>query len=71
MEEQADDRCNVVYFCASAGEDVTACHRPESLSELPAESSAVHSLQVIYQNVRALLDPDRGGFHEGQLSSRH
>lgn len=65
MEEQADDRCNVVYFCASAGEDITATYHHNSRPEEPAVTDLAHSLQVIHRNVRALLDPDQGGFNEG------
>jgi hypothetical protein len=65
MEEQADDRCNVVYFCASAGEDITALHHHSSPPDISSETERAHSLDVIYQNVYALLDPDQGGFNEG------
>ena len=68
MEEQVDDRCNVVYFCASAGQDITALHHNENPPEESAETQHPHSLQIIYQNVRALLDPDQGGFNEGSFS---
>ena len=66
MEEQADDRCNVVYFCASAGEDIAAVHHHTSPPDIPLETELAQSLYVIYQNVRALLDPDQGGFNEGE-----
>lgn len=65
MEEQADDRCNVVYFCASAGQDITALHHYTSPPDASSNIGLAHSLDVIYQNVRALLDPDQGGFNEG------
>lgn len=66
MEEQADDRCNVVYFCASAGQDITALYHHQSPADIPSNTEIPHSLDVIYQNVRALLDPDQGGFNEGE-----
>jgi hypothetical protein len=66
MEEQADDRCNVVYFCASAGQDVEAFHHHQSSPDIPSDTELLPSLEVIYQNVRALLDPDQGGFNEGE-----
>ena len=69
MEEQADDRCNVVYFCASAGEDITALHHSQSPPDQASETQLAHSLCVINQNVRALLDPDQGGFNEGERNS--
>ena len=65
MEEQADDRCNVVYFCASAGQDITAQYHHHTSPDAPSDGELAHSLDVIYQNVRALLDPDQGGFNEG------
>lgn len=65
MEEQADDRCNVVYFCASAGQDITALHHQHTPPDVPSNTQLARSLDVIYQNVRALLDPDQGGFNEG------
>jgi hypothetical protein len=65
MEEQADDRCNVVYFCASAGQDITALHHHQSPPDASSNTDLPRSLDVIYQNVRALLDPDQGGFNEG------
>jgi hypothetical protein len=70
MEEQADDRCNVVYFCASAGQDVTAIHHHQSSPDVPSDTELPHSLEVIYQNVQALLDPDQGGFNEGEQRCR-
>ncbi|KAM0717148.1 hypothetical protein Q7P37_007000 [Cladosporium fusiforme] len=69
MEEQADDRCNVVYFCASAGEDITALHHHENPPDVSLDTTRAHSLQLIYQNVCALLDPDQGGFNEVFMSS--
>lgn len=69
MEEQADDRCNVVYFCASAGQDITALHHSQSPPASASETQLAHSLCVINQNVRALLDPDQGGFNEGERDS--
>jgi hypothetical protein len=69
MEEQADDRCNVVYFCASAGEDITALHHSQSPPDRASETQLARSLSVINQNVRALLDPDQGGFNEGERNS--
>lgn len=70
MEEQSDDRCNVVYFCASAGQDITALHYCDSPPEESAETQLPQSLRNIYQNVRALLDPDQGGFNEGSYNFR-
>jgi len=69
MEEQADDRCNVVYFCASAGEDITALHHSQSPPDSSSDTQLAHSLSTINQNVRALLDPDQGGFNEGERNS--
>lgn len=66
MEEQADDRCNVVYFCASAGEDISVIHHHQSPPDRPSQNKLAHSLDVIYQNIQSLLDPDEGGFNEGQ-----
>jgi hypothetical protein len=69
MEEQADDRCNVVYFCASAGQDITALYHNQSPPDPTSETQLAHSLHIINQNVRALLDPDQGGFNEGERNS--
>ena len=68
MEEKADERCNVVYFCASAGQDITALHHSTNPPDASSNTGRAHSLDVIYQNVRALLDPDQGGFNEGETS---
>jgi hypothetical protein len=66
MEEPADGRCNVVYYCASAGEDISAVYEsqnPPSRSENGGNRTS--AIETIHGNVRILLDEDQGGFNEG------
>ena len=65
MEEKADARCNVVYFCASADEDVTELHHSSSPPEA-VKGSELSALAIVKQNTRLLLDRDQGGFDQGE-----
>ncbi|KAK6435337.1 3',5'-cyclic-nucleotide phosphodiesterase [Oleoguttula sp. CCFEE 5521] len=70
MEEAADGRCRVVYYCTSAGEHVSAVHHwkdPPARSEGSGEEDAPRA--VADANVRILLDEDQGGLHEVFMSS--
>lgn len=65
MEEQADEQCHVVYFCASAGEDVSEVYHSSSPPGGLSAGKALSALDVVKQNARLLLDRDQGGFDEG------
>jgi len=68
MEESADERCSVVYFCASASGDVYELHHASAL-EPAVDGERDHTTSgSIYDNVRILLDEDQGGFHEGEAA---
>jgi len=68
MEEQDNERCSVIYYCASAGDDVHELYHKRSPPKVA--NGAKHenaALDSVYRNVQALLDEDRGGFHEGEI----
>ena len=67
MEEYADGSCSLLYFAASAQEDVQELYHKHSPPK--AHSEAGHddaSLESVYENARTLLDEDQGGFDEGE-----
>lgn len=68
MEEYDHERCSVIYYCASAGDDVHELYHNKSPPT--AASGGQHenaALDGVYRNVRVLLDEDQGGFHEGEI----
>lgn len=66
MEEYIYERCRIIYLCSSEHEDIHELYHQNSA---PAVSpNGQDGLQHIYQNVRALLDEDQGGFEEGTWS---
>lgn len=64
-----EQRCNVIYYCTSAEEDLTALYHshapPDASGSAATAKDNESSSDIIYHNVRALLDQDRGGFSEG------
>lgn len=71
MEEPADERCSVVYFCASVEDDIQEVYHaksgPDAIGDAKHDSAAIDG---IYANARTLLDEDQGGFHEVFVSSQ-
>lgn len=68
MEEHVSESCRIVYYCSSTENDVHELYHQNSAPKLPSEGQS--SLEVIYQNVHALLDEDQGGFNEGEATKR-
>lgn len=71
MEEHVDEKCNVVYFCGSAGDDISALYHNRSPPKAPTEKQrrrGLAPLDVINENARILLDEDQGGFNEGTFT---
>ena len=67
MEEHANNGCSVVYYCASAPDEIYELYHKNSPPEAPSEIRHENtSLNLIYQNIRAMLDEDQGGFDEGE-----
>lgn len=67
MEEHAEGRCNVVYYCAGLEGDVREVYHADTLPESSAkEQEGGEALKVVHHNVHALLDEDRGGLDEGR-----
>ncbi|QIW98247.1 hypothetical protein AMS68_003765 [Peltaster fructicola] len=62
-------RCNVIYHCASAQDDIAALYHSRVPPDEAASGHNDKSLDLIYHNARVLLDQDRGGFKEVYLSS--
>ena len=66
MEEHANECSVIVYFCATAQDDIAELYHkntPPRAEEAAADQHA--SLEEVYENVRSLLDEDLGGFEEG------
>ncbi|KAK3675289.1 3',5'-cyclic-nucleotide phosphodiesterase [Recurvomyces mirabilis] len=66
MEENVEGRCGVVYFCGGLGEEIIQSYRNTSP---PRETGHARHIDVVYRNVRALLDENQGGFDEVFVSS--
>jgi hypothetical protein len=68
MEEHRANECSViVYFCATAHDDVYELYHKRSPPSATAVSENQHSpLGQVYENVRTLLDENVGGFEEGK-----
>lgn len=67
MEGTLDERISVVYYCGG-GEDDTISELYQDQSPPKAAAEVSHqdtTLEILYENVRSLLDEDQGGFHEG------
>lgn len=69
MEEPADGKCSVVYFCACASGNIYELHHKSSLEATANARSEDAALDSVYDNVRILLDEDQGGFHEVFVNS--
>ena len=68
MEEHIYESCRIIYLCSGEHEDIYELYHQNSA---PAVSSiGQDGLQHIYQNARALLDEDQGGFKEGTSDNR-
>ena len=67
MEEHRANECSViVYFCATAHNDIDELYHKKSPPSTAAVSENQHSpLGQVYENVRTLLDENVGGFDEG------
>ncbi|KAK4547032.1 hypothetical protein LTR36_001253 [Oleoguttula mirabilis] len=71
VEEHADDRCSVVYFCGGLEEDVCEVYHEQSPPRIsPEVAHEDAALDNIYSNIRMLLDENQGGCHEVFVSSR-
>lgn len=72
MEEQRANECSViVYFCATAQDDIHELYHKKSPPADDAVSAGRQSpLGQVYENVRTLLDEDIGGFEEGNKPGR-
>ncbi|TKA32347.1 hypothetical protein B0A50_01453 [Salinomyces thailandicus] len=71
MEGTLDERISVVYYCGG-GEDDTISELYQDQSPPKAAAEVSHqdtTLEILYENVRSLLDEDQGGFHEVFVSS--
>jgi hypothetical protein len=66
MEEHAEGRCSVVYYCGGLEHDVSELYHSTSPPEIPPNSDKLSPLDVVYRNVQALLDKDQGGLDEGR-----
>ena len=69
MEEHANESCSIVYFCASAQEDIYELYHKNSPPDGVSGPSQHKSLGEVYENVRTLLDEDLGGFDEGEVAA--
>ena len=68
MEEDTFGSCGIVYFCASAPEDLSELFHKTKPPEVPQNASDDQKgLSQVYRNVWSLLDEDQGGFDEGKL----
>jgi hypothetical protein len=67
MEEHRANECSViVYYCATAHNDIYELYHKRSPPSSTAVSENQHSpLGQVYENVRTLLDENVGGFDEG------
>ncbi|TKA42959.1 hypothetical protein B0A55_13807, partial [Friedmanniomyces simplex] len=52
MEEHAEGRCSVVYYCDGLGEDTCELYNLSSLPEssAPANGPGGHALEVVHRN---------------------
>lgn len=71
-EEEQQQHCNLIYYCSDLEQDDIDTTFPKNAR--PTHSNASQhtaeknkSLEVIYDDVRILLDEDRGGFNEGEF----
>ena len=74
MEEHAEGRCSVVYYCGGLEEEICELHHCNSLPTTREGGHASGALDVVHSNVHALLDEDQGGLDEGRIicaSYRH
>jgi hypothetical protein len=67
MEEHRANECSViVYFCATANNNIDELYHKRSPPSWTAVAENQHSpLGQVYENVRTLLDENVGGFEEG------
>ena len=65
MEESAEERCSVVYYCANTDGEVRELHHRSAPEPTVSADQKDGYLDSVYENVRTLLDEDQGGFHEG------
>ena len=66
MEEHADECSVIVYFCATAPDDIAELYHKNAPPSADTVSEGQHgALAQVYENVRRLLDEDLGGFEEG------
>ena len=67
MEEPADGRCNLVYYCPSAGDGVSELYHTTNPPDVASDGSNAHTLLAeIHENTRILLDEHQGDFNEGE-----
>jgi hypothetical protein len=71
MEEHASECSVIVYFCATAQDDIAELYHKNSPPSVATASASQHAaLAHVYENVRSLLDEDLGGFEEGTVHER-
>ncbi|KAK0929602.1 3',5'-cyclic-nucleotide phosphodiesterase [Friedmanniomyces endolithicus] len=71
MEEHAERRCRVVYYCDGLGEQICELYQCHNLPQHATAKGGPggHALDVVHRNVHALLDEDQGGLDEVFISS--
>ena len=71
MDELIDRGCSVVYYCEGQGDEICEFYDTNSLPQDASELAQRDGWRdVLYSNVRMLLDEDQGGFHEGEKRDR-